>query len=669
MVGLSRVWLSLGLVVSLTAALLLGLPSPAGAVAGYGDVGEGTWYTDAVQWSTDNGIADSAGFCFGPDTAASRGETAVWIYNMENQPDAGDPHSFSDVTDDSQNDAISWIVNSGITIGTSRTKFASDEPLTRVKVATYLHRLAGRPSAPSHNFSDVVAGWQQDAVSWMAHTGITTGTSPTTFAPDETLTKAQLVTFLYRYQDEPHVTINTTTPTCDPAQTVVQYTIGDTIAGFPSGYAAASGYFNGVSVSITGGGSTVTVKINDGGSAAYTGATYTCTSAGGCTIVNGRVTNGTVNATTIGSEDGDEMEEMSSNPGEGTTITMARAYWSTGYFQSHLYKQLLEELGYSVTEPSELELGPSLAYLRMSQGDFDFWVNSWYPGHVYWWTPELPDGSKVGDHLTIVGNEMVPGSVQGFLITKSFADEHGVTHLDQLNDDPDILAAFDADDQSPGNGVADIYGCPESWGCDKIIDSQIAFSGWTNIAQVKAGYDAMFAEARIKADAGEPMVIYTWTPSDYIAQLRPGDNVVWLAVEDVLDDSNPTGLEGGEGHDQRPGQANISPEAGPAAADADTCQLGWFANNIQVTANTEWLNANPYAAELLCQVTLSVIDVSDAVYERYNAASYATEDFIAGLAADWISDNRALVDGWLEAARMSPMEPTCPDTVIPMRLQ
>ena len=76
-VGLSRVWLSLGLVVSLTAALLLGLPSPAGAVAGYGDVSEGAWYTDAVQWSVDNGIADIAGFCFGIETLVSRGETSV----------------------------------------------------------------------------------------------------------------------------------------------------------------------------------------------------------------------------------------------------------------------------------------------------------------------------------------------------------------------------------------------------------------------------------------------------------------------------------------------------------------------------------------------------------------------------------------------------------------
>ena len=219
MVGLSRIWLSLGLVVALTSALLMGLASPAGAVAGYGDVGEGTWYTDAVQWSTDNGIANIAGPCFGPDTPVSRGETAVWIYNMENQPDAGDRHSFTDVTNGYQNDAISWMANTGITTGTSPTTFAPDETLKRAQVATFLHRLKGEPSAPSHNFSDVVAGWQQDSVSWMANTGITTGTSPTTFAPEDALTRAQLITFLYRYKEKPEVTLNTSTPHCDPPPT------------------------------------------------------------------------------------------------------------------------------------------------------------------------------------------------------------------------------------------------------------------------------------------------------------------------------------------------------------------------------------------------------------------------------------------------------------------
>ena len=167
MVGLSRIWLSLGLVVSLMAALLVGLASPVGAVAGYGDVGEGTWYTDAVQWSVDNGIAGIAGFCFGPETPVSRGETAVWIYSMENRPAAGDPHSFSDVSDASQDDAISWMANNEITTGISPTTFAPEN----------------QPDAESVIRSpDVTDASQDDAISWMDNNEITTGKSPTTFA-------------------------------------------------------------------------------------------------------------------------------------------------------------------------------------------------------------------------------------------------------------------------------------------------------------------------------------------------------------------------------------------------------------------------------------------------------------------------------------------------------
>ena len=233
-VGLSSFWRVLGegsvavLGAALVGALLMGSPPPAGAVAGYGDVAEATWYTDAVQWSQDNGITDVTGVCFGIDTPVSRGETALWIYNMENQPDTGEPHSFTDVTDESQNDAVSWMANSGITTGTTPTTFAPDDTLRRAQVAAFLHRLKGEPSAPPHSFSDVVAGWQQDPVSWMADTGITTGTTPTTFAPEDTLTRAQLLTFLYRYSGEPAVTVDSNSPTCEPnAATHLTVSAGD----------------------------------------------------------------------------------------------------------------------------------------------------------------------------------------------------------------------------------------------------------------------------------------------------------------------------------------------------------------------------------------------------------------------------------------------------------
>ena len=211
---MSRIYGSLVGCCGLLAALLTAA-SPASAVAGYGDVAEGQYFAGAVQWSVDNNITDVTGACFSPHQPVSRGETAVWIWNMENRPTAAH-HSFVDVTDPSQGNAVSWLAETEITTGTSPTAFSPDKTLTRAEIAAFLHRLADQPEAPAHSFVDVESDWQQNPVSWLAESEITTGTSPTRFSPDNTLTRAQLITFLYRYKDEPAAAIDPHTPTCDP---------------------------------------------------------------------------------------------------------------------------------------------------------------------------------------------------------------------------------------------------------------------------------------------------------------------------------------------------------------------------------------------------------------------------------------------------------------------
>ena len=341
---------------------------------------------------------------------------------------------------------------------------------------------------------------------------------------------------------------------------------------------------------------------------------------------------------------GHERLNQASLPGSGVRLTMARANWSTGYFQAALYRALLQELGYEVSDPADLELGPNQVYFAMAEGDIDFWVNSWYPNHNSWLANELVDGSEVGDHVRVVGRQLPAGGLQGYLITKGFAERHGIVTLDDLNENVAAIAEYDGGDTNPGNGVAEIYGCPESWTCDDIIQSQIAFSGWENIDQVLAGYDAMFAEAVAKADDGAPMVAYAWMPSSYITRLRPGDNVVWLGVEDVLDDSNPLGRADGAIWDQRPGTAAIGADVCPDAAQRGTCQLGWEASDILVTARNDLLDNHPTAAKLLEVVELNVMDVSRQVAAQEGGAT--PED----LSEQWIADNREKVDGWISTA-------------------
>jgi hypothetical protein len=106
------------------------------------------------------------------------------------------------------------------------------------------------------------------------------------------------------------------------------------------------------------------------------------------------------------------------------------------------------------------------------------------------------------------------------------------------------------------------------------MNSMIAFSGWDNIEQDIGHYDTMFASALDMVNAGQPMLMYVWAPSVYTNKMVPGENVVWLSVENVLDNSNPLGEDGGESYDQRPGTAPIGPGQCPGAVEG-TCQLGW----------------------------------------------------------------------------------------------
>ena len=337
----------------------------------------------------------------------------------------------------------------------------------------------------------------------------------------------------------------------------------------------------------------------------------------------------------------ESMEEMSMTPGEGVSVTQARANWSTGYMQAAIYHNLLEELGYDVSEPADIELAPSNAYLAMAQGEYDFWVNSWFPIHYSFTGAEMPDGSLVSDHVSVVGEEMISGGLQGFLTNKSLVDEHGITTLDQIVGDPDLVAIYDEGDSTPGDGVIQILGCPEGWGCRVTIEETIQIAGWDNVEQVEIGaYDAVIGEAYARSQDGIPFIVYTWAPSAYVANLIPGVDAMWLSQEESSI------------HD-----GSITPtlnQQGPPAALGDSCTndpclLTFVAADIRVTAGNDFLEANPAAAELFELVVISPVAVA-LENVAYDGGENTTED-VQRHAAEWIADNRDAVDEWLAAAR------------------
>jgi len=176
----------------------------------------------------------------------------------------------------------------------------------------------------------------------------------------------------------------------------------------------------------------------------------------------------------------------------------------------------------------------------------------------------------------------------------------------------------------------------------------MAHAGWDNLEQIQAGYDAMFAEFLTKAQAGEPAITYTWAPTSYLAQAIPGETTMWLSTLDasVIDDSNPLGREGGESYNQEGGYKDLGPDV--CTQGPDGCQTGWIAADIEITANTEWLNANPIAAALFDQYKPPLIDLAIAGVDL--DATEGGQADVEAIAAEWIANNRDLVDGWLAIA-------------------
>ena len=167
------------------------------------DVYEDDYFFDAVQWAAENGITGGVGNGrFGPSLDCSRGQTMTFLWRASGEPK---PDAIStDLTDVAAGsyyyEAVLWAMQEGVTTGAGGNRFAPDATVTRGQFVTFLYRLAGVSSDGVHPFADVPAGsYYEKAIAWAFAEGITRGTSGTTFSPDAPCTRAQIITFLYRY--------------------------------------------------------------------------------------------------------------------------------------------------------------------------------------------------------------------------------------------------------------------------------------------------------------------------------------------------------------------------------------------------------------------------------------------------------------------------------------
>ena len=285
---------------------------------------------------------------------------------------------------------------------------------------------------------------------------------------------------------------------------------------------------------------------------------------------------------------------------EDGSVTMARADWSSGYMQAAIYAQLIEELGYTVNDPADHTVRPYSFYPLLDSGQFDLWVNGWFPSHDRYFTAETAAGLEYDRNIEAVGNQVTGGGREGYMIDKATADSLGIASMDDL---ADHAAVFDTD----GDGLADLIGCPNGWGCYDTINEQIDEYGWGASVEHVSGtdYDGPVAGVIDRIAAGQPALFYAWAPNWTNDVLTPGDNVVWV-------------------------------------------ESPWPDSSIRAVGNIDFLDDNPDIRRLLREVK---IPLGDIVEQNVGMdAEYSTAQVNADAAA-WIAANRDVVDGWLATAR------------------
>ncbi|MGN0963278.1 MAG: leucine-rich repeat protein [Clostridia bacterium] len=167
------------------------------------DVSENAYYSQAVLWAVENGITNgTSATTFSPDLLCTRAQMVTFLWRTAGEPAAADVENpFTDVEEGTYYyEAVLWAVEKGITKGTSADEFSPDAIVTRAQAVTFLWRAADCPTVAAESpFTDVDEdAYYAEAVLWAAENGVTEGTDEETFSPENSCTRSQSVTFLYR---------------------------------------------------------------------------------------------------------------------------------------------------------------------------------------------------------------------------------------------------------------------------------------------------------------------------------------------------------------------------------------------------------------------------------------------------------------------------------------
>ena len=171
------------------------------------DVPKTAWCRADVEYVWQHGIMKGISATkFGPDTKMTRAMFVTVLYRMEGSPSVEGMQipAFTDIGAKWCYDAIIWAYNAGVTLGKTATTFAPNDSITRAEIVTMVYRYSGSPTVSGvPNFTDAasVGAWARDAIIWATSVGVVNGYTDGSFGPNKTALRSEMAAMLHRYME------------------------------------------------------------------------------------------------------------------------------------------------------------------------------------------------------------------------------------------------------------------------------------------------------------------------------------------------------------------------------------------------------------------------------------------------------------------------------------
>jgi glycine betaine/proline transport system substrate-binding protein len=301
----------------------------------------------------------------------------------------------------------------------------------------------------------------------------------------------------------------------------------------------------------------------------------------------------------------------------GAKVTAVKTSIAEEGFQMYILAEVIKQLGYEVevTNGVSYEVAFQTIANNAQSDDVYFMSAGWDPLH------DNKIKGAGGDAKLVKIGTYIENCAQGYLIDKKTADKYNIKYINDLKD-PKIAKLFDAN----GDGKADLAGCEAGWGCEAVIELQLDTFGLRDtITHNQGQYSAIITDTIARYKSGKPVLYYTWTPYWVSGKLVPGADTVFLQVT----------------HSAHP--------VTKSTKLANGADYGFNVNSQRVVANASILQKHKDLVKLFEIAKLDVNDVSGE--NMLMSKGENKEKDIQRHAKMWLEANKAIVDGWIKAAK------------------